>query len=237
VNNRVFEGKSWYDALQARLERRFAGGYTVQFSYTWSKLMDQTSFMRPDDAAAERVIGSGDYPHLIGASFIYELPFGRGRRFVSNTHRAADLILGGWQVSSVWNVQSGRPLGFGDAIYYGANLAGVALPADQRTWWRWFDTSEFERSTAKQLSYHYQVLSSRFGFLRSSRLNAWDMSAIKSVRVKEGMNGQIRADFLNAFNQVWLGEPNTSPSSTSFGQVSRQGSTPRRIQLQFKLVF
>lgn len=237
LNAHSDEGANFYNAMQLRAERRFAQGFTFQFGYTWSKLMEEISFMHPDDARPEKVLSSVDFPHHIALSFIYELPLGRGRPFLSQGRPVTNAVLGGWQVSGIWSMQSGYTMGFGDAIYYGGNIADVVLPADQRTWSRWFDTSNFEKSVSKQLSYHYQVLSSRFGSIRGSRLNTWDLSALKNTRINEKMSFQFRTEFINALNQVWLDNPTTTPSSTSFGQITSERSVPRRIQMSMKLIF
>jgi hypothetical protein len=237
MGDQTNEGANFYSGLQARVERRFARGFTFQLGYTWSKLMDQSGFLNPDDLSPEYVIAGGDYPHHLSVSYIYELPFGRGRKFLSNANPAANALLGGWQISSIWTMQSGAPLGFGDAIYYGSSLADVVLGADQRSWSQWFNTASFEKATARQLQYHYRTLSSRFGSIRGPRLNYWDMSALKNTKINEKMNAQFRIEAINALNQVWLAAPTTTPSSTSFGQISSEGSVPRRIQMQFKLVF
>jgi hypothetical protein len=198
--------------------------------------MDQTGFLREDDLLPEKVLSSGDRPHVLTVSYLYELPFGRGKKFLAN-NPVATAIVGGWQVSGIWTVNSGPPYGFGDAIYFGGDLRDVELPFDVRTWQKWFDTSGFEKATAKQLSYHNRVLSSRFSFLRQCRLNYWDMSVIKNTRITEKYSAQFRAEALNALNQVRFSAPNTTPSSTSFGIVSSEASVPRRIQMTLKFIF
>lgn len=237
VNAHSDEGTNIYHAMQLRAERRFFQGFTFQLGYTWSKLLEQTTFMHPDDVQPEKVLSSLDFPHHIALSYIYELPFGRGRRWLAQSHAIPNAILGGWQISGIWSMQSGYTMGFGDAIYYGSNIADVVLPTDQRTWSRWFDTTNFEKAVGRQLSYHFQTLSSRFGAIRGSRLNTWDMSVLKNTRITEKFNFQFRTEFINALNQVWLDNPNTTPSSTSFGQITQERSVPRRIQMSMKLIF
>ena len=113
-------------------------------------------------------------------SCIYELAFGNKRRFLHGAPKGVAAVISGWQVSGIWTVQSGNPLGFGDAIYCGADLRDVPLAADTRTWTRWFDTSKFEKDTANQLSNHHQELSSRVATIRGPRLKSWEMSALKN---------------------------------------------------------
>jgi hypothetical protein len=205
-------------------------------AYTWSKQMDQTGFLREDDPFPEKVISSADRPQHLTVSYIYELPFGRGRMWLGN-NSVARAVLGGWQVSGIWTIQSGTPFGFGDAIYYGGDLRDTVLSKDVRTWRRWFDTSNFETAVSRQLSYHLRTLSSQFTFLRSGNQNFWDMSVIKNTRIRERYTAQFRADAMNALNQVSYAAPNTTPSSTSFGIVSSEASVPRRIQMTVKFIF
>ncbi|MFB3777484.1 MAG: carboxypeptidase regulatory-like domain-containing protein [Bryobacteraceae bacterium] len=237
MTDQTNEGRNWYHALTARIERRFAQGFTVSFDYTLSKTMDEVSFLNENDPKPEHVISSSDFPHRLQASFILEMPFGRGRRLLPNINRFGSAIVSGWQVSGSWMWQSGAPLGFGDAIYTGSRIEDVVLPADQRNVWKWFDTTNFEKTSAKQLDYHLRVLSSRFAGIRAPKLNQWDMSLLKNTKISEKMSAQFRLEALNALNSVWFRAPNTTPSSTSFGQITAEGSQPRKVQVQFKFLF
>jgi hypothetical protein len=235
INMQTAEGYNWYHGGNLQLERRFAKGFTASFSYTRSKLMEATSFLHPDDAHPEYLIGATDFPNHIGLTSIYELPFGRGKALL--TRGPAAYILGGWQMAGIWTLQSGRALGFGDAIFYGGDLRSILLPDSQKTIKRWFDTSQFNTNSAQQLSMHYQVLAPRFSWFRAPRQDYLDMSVQKNFRIKEGMRGVFRADALNFLNHPWLGSPNTTPSSTSFGQITSENSRPRFIQGQLKFIF
>lgn len=111
------------------------------------------------------------------------------------------------------------------------------LPEDQRTIYKAFNTAGFNTNSSQQLSFNYRVLSSRFSWFRGPRQDYIDMGAQKNFRISEGMRGQIRADALNFLNHAWLGNPNTTPSSSSFGQITSEVSVPRRVQLTFKPIF
>ena len=119
-------GHSSYDALIATLERRFSTGLNLQASYTWSKsLTDADSILpginggvsqeqNPFDHRSSKSISIQDIPNTFVISYIYELPFGRNKRFLSG-NRAMDLLVGGWQVGAVQRYQSGEPFSFGCA--------------------------------------------------------------------------------------------------------------------------
>ena len=230
------QGYSWYHSLQVRLERRMANGFTAQSSYTWSKFMEATSFLNAADPRPERVISSLDAPHNLSFSGIFELPIGRGRKLLAGSSRGIDLILGGWQLEGVFKYQSGWPLGFGNAIFNG-NLKDIPLPSDQRSVSRWFNVDAgFVRANAAQLGSNVRTLSSRFSGVRSDGLNQWDLSAIKKFVVHEGVNAEFRAELLNAFNQVWMSSPNTTPTSTAFGTITGTGN-PRIAYLGLRVKF
>ena len=230
------QGYSWYHSMQARLEKRFASGLSTSVAYTWSKLMEATSFLNAGDPMPEEVISASDRTHRLVVTWIYALPFGRGKRWASSTPVLSSVI-GGWQVQGVYQGQSGPPLGFGDAIFTG-DLKNVPLPGDQRTVDRWFNVDAgFERSSTKALASHFRTFSSRFGGIRGDGINQFDMSVLKNTRIKEGVNLELRVEANNALNHAQFIIPNTTPSSTAFGRVTAEFSMPRTTQIALKLVF
>jgi len=237
VSTTTNEGKSWYDALQVRLEKRLSRGLTFQAGYTWSKLIEATGFLNAGDPAPERVISDQDYTQRLSLSWIYELPFGRGRRWLSQAHPLVREVFGGWQVQGILQAQSGQALGFGNMIYYG-DLKEIPLPVGERTPDRWFNTeAPFERASNKQLASNLRTVSTRFSGVRGDGINNWDLSAMKYTTIKENVRLQIRADFLNAFNHVMFSNPNTSVTSSAFGKITSEKGYPRRIQMSVRLVF
>jgi hypothetical protein len=231
-----YEGYSWYHAAQARVERRFAAGWTINAGYTWSKGMEALSRLNGYLSPLEYVISSQDRPHRVVVSGIFEMPFGRGKRWLASGSTAVDKIVGGWQLQGIYTAQSGPPLNFGNVLYYG-DIKDIALPAGERTPERWFNTDGFERVPANQLSFNYRTFPSRLNNVRGDGVNNWDLSLLKNTRVNDRFNLQFRGEFLNAFNHVNFATPNTSPTSSAFGQVTSQMGYPRRIQFMLKLLF
>jgi len=238
-----YQGYSWFHALEARMERRFAQGFTLLSSYTHSKLMEavaqyprSAAYLNWDDPVPYRSIGTSDRPHNFSISGIYELPFGSGRHFGATSPAALRTIIGGWQVSALWQVYSGQPLGFGDVIFNG-DWSKLALPSSERSIYRWFDTSGFEKNTAKQLSYHYRTFPLYISGLRSATYNTWDMSVLKNTKIHERISFQFRAEFLNAFNHPTFSAPNTTVTNAAFGQVTGEDTWPRYIQFGFKMIY
>src|SRR5262249_29239393 len=136
-------GTTQYDSLQARIQRRFSKGFSLLAAYTLSKLFEDTSFWGPEISGPipEHKLGGEDRPHKLSLAPIYELPFGRHKKFFSEMPKLADAILGGWQLTGQFTIQSGAPIVFGtDSFYDGKDFH---LSRDERTLLRWFDTSHF----------------------------------------------------------------------------------------------
>jgi len=229
-------GYSWYHALQSRVERRFSRGFTLTGTWTWSKFMEATSFLNPTDPLPHEVISDLDRTHRVTATGIYELPFGRGRKWFSRTGSWLDGVIGGWQAQGVWQANTGAPLGFGNAILLG-DIRDAALSRNERTYDRWFNTDLFERDAARQLANNIRILPLRFGGIRGPELNVWNLSALKKFRITESMRLQFRAEFLNAFNRSGLGPPNLAPANTLFGRITATNGFPRQIHFGLKLTF
>ncbi len=115
---------SIYNALQVTAQKNYSNGLQFLVTYVWSKSIDDSS--APDDNTSwlggiislqdpnkpylERSLSSFDIPQTFQASYVYALPFGRGRRFMSNSNHLVDGILGGWVTNGVWRIEEGRPL-------------------------------------------------------------------------------------------------------------------------------
>ncbi|MBM3735614.1 MAG: TonB-dependent receptor [Acidobacteria bacterium] len=229
-------GYSWYHSLQARLERRFASGFTANVNYTWSKFMEAMNFLNGGDAFLEEVISDLDRTHRITATGVWELPVGKGKRWQMGGSRVAGGILGGWQIQGVWQHNPGPPLGFGNSILI-ADPRAIGLAGSERRVGRWFNTDAFNRSPAQQLAQNVRTLSSRFSGVRGPSLSTWDLSAIKNFTLREPLKLQFRWEMLNAFNRTGLGAPNTDPVNTLFGSITSSAGFPRWIHVGLKLTF
>lgn len=231
-------GYSYYHSLQAQIEKRFSNGLTFQAAYTHSKFMEAISYLEPTDSQLHKVISDLDRPHRFVVSGVYQLPVGRGRAFGKQLNRFVDGIVGGWQVESMYEVQQGDPLGFGNAIFRG-NLKDIALPASQRGNDRWFNTGAgFERNNANRLEWNLRTLPLRFAGVRAPGLNNLDSSLAKNFRISERYTAQFRMESYNALNHVQLGAPNTDPFNTNFGVITGEnGHGQRQVTFALKLIF
>src|SRR5262245_26862027 len=130
-------------------------------SYTWSKTMEATNFLNPTDPRLEEVISAQDRTHRLAVIWLYELPFGRGKRLL-NSNALVSRVVSGWQVQGIYTAQSGAALGFGNAIFL-ADLHNIPLPKDQRYVDKWFNIDAgFNRVSSQQLASNIRTLPSRF---------------------------------------------------------------------------
>ena len=244
VNTTTNDGYSWYHGMNLRIEKRFSKGYTLQAAYTFSKFMQATELLNQDDVDPTEVISDSDYPHRLAVSGIYELPFGKGQKFLSDANGLVRRFVGGWQFQGVYTFQSGAPIGFGNVIYNG-DTRNIRLPGDQQAPEHWFNTSGFVTASAQQLDHNVRTFPLRFGWVRYPRQNNFDLSLVKNTSITETTKLQFRAEFINAFNRAWLANPNgtnglqTSVTSATFGQItsSTGANYPRRLQLGLKFIF
>ena len=259
MENRV---SSDYNSLQTRLEKRLSNGLTALVSYTWGRALtdapdhistsgggagiDTGTFREPQDSfnlGAERGPAEFDIEHRFVASYIWELPFGRGRRFGSEWNRTLDVVLGGWQLSGIHVLQSGlaltATLGGSTVLNLGGerrarpNLVGdPELPASQRTINRWFNTDAFAAfSPAPQAFGNAGV-----GIMRGPGFANFDFTLAKNFPVTDSRYLQFRAEVFNALNRANYGPPNIARDSSGFGQILSAGNA-RIVQFGLKFYF
>lgn len=238
------DGNSWYDSVNVLVERRWGSGFTFQFAYTRSKFIEQTLYLNALDPKAAKALSTNDFPNHITVSSVYELPLGKGKKFLSGAHGISNSILGGWTVSGIYTYQSGQAMGFGDAIFTCSSMDQAVASSPTIT--NYFNKSCFNTASAQQLVYHFVTLSPRFNSVRGFPYNYLDANAQKTVKIKEGLGVEFRADFLNALNHPNFNIPATtstqwgatnSPSSGTFGTITSVKNLPRRIQLNLHFRF
>ncbi len=237
IRGRRNDGSTIYHSGQFKVEKRFSGGYSILAGYTVSKLLQKTTFLNTVDTDFEKRLSDDDRTHRITASGILELPFGRGKRWGSDWSAFADALLGGWQGSGMFQYQSGQVLNFDSNYLFRGDPNSVALPADQRSIDRWFNTSGFETNSQKQLDGNYRTAPRQFPGLRSQPVNLWDLSILKNFSIREGVRFQIRGEFLNTFNHAQFEMPERDPTKSNFGKISQQANLARNIQFGLKLIF
>ncbi len=245
INTTENTGYSWYHSFQFTASKRFAKGFTVQGSYTYQKWMQAVNLLNASDPAPIREISDADAPHRINISSVWALPFGKGRAFLNSSNGLVSRLVGGWEVSGIWSLQSGFPLAWGNVIYYG-NPGDIQLPLDQRSPEHWFNVANFETASAKQLlGNQVRTWPFRFSTLRGPRQNNIDIALLKQTRITEGKNIEFRAEALNAANHPYFPNPNMTVTTaqsikdSGFGQISAStmNNYARRLQLSLRFIF
>lgn len=231
-------GFSWYHALTLRFERRFSKGLQVSANYTRSKTMEALNYLNPTDIAPEHVVANIDRPGRLVLSGIGELPFGKGKWIGRSAHGALNQMIGGWQVQTLVQMQTGPPLSFGNVLFRGL-VQDIPLPADRRTLERWFNTDGFERRSGQQLNSNIRAFPSRLAGARAAGINLLDFSLFKNFPVYERIKLQLRGEAEGLLNHPNFAAPNTSPTSTLFGQIAgtQTGQEERRVFVGLKLIF
>jgi hypothetical protein len=246
-------GTTIYQGFELKLEQRFSHGLSYLVSYTRSKLLDDASSVFDASILTgpvanypvadsfnrhlERDYSTGDIPHVFTASFIAELPAGRGRRFQPTGVLGA--ILNDWSLSGIATLQSGVPIAVAQATNsnafagYGTqrpNLTGdPTLPSDEQTVARWFDTSAFT------IAPQFTLGSASRNPVRGPGYRNLDVAL--SRRVELGKPSlEVRVEAFNVTNTPPLGAPNGTFGSAAFGSITSAGD-PRVFQVALKVFF
>ncbi len=234
-------GTSAYHGLQIKGEKRYTDGLALLASYTWSKAIDSVSFLgfrafNPYDLRQDRGLADHDMRHRFVSGWLYDLPIGQGRRWLSKSHAVVDAILGGWAVGGITTFQTGVPFTPGSLGDPG-NRGGGAR-ADVIGDWeisnpsitKWFNTSAFAAPA------QYTVGNAGRGIMTGPGINSWDINLSKSFRIHEEKRLQVRGEFFNAFNHPSFNNPGATFGTPSFGVISSAGAG-RVIQMGAKFYF
>jgi hypothetical protein len=234
-------GTSAYHALQFKVEKRYKSGMALLTSYTWSKALDSVSFLgfrtfNPYNYRQDRGLADHDMRHRFVAGWLYDLPVGKGRTWMSKAHPVAEATLGGWAVGGITAFQTGVPFTVGVLGDPGNRGAGARadVVADWRisnpTIIRWFNPDAF------RFPAQYTVGNASRGLLTGPGVNNWDINISKSWKIAEQHRIQFRSEFFNAFNHPMFNNPGATLGTPSFGVISSAGSG-RVIQFGLKYYF
>jgi hypothetical protein len=247
VNRMIGLGNLSYNGMIVKTEKRFSQGLTFLMGYTWSKAIDTVDetnnnsgvgVLKPWDRKLNRGNSLSDIRHSFVFSSTYELPFGRGKKWMGDADPFTAAILGGWQFSGVFTQNTGLP--FTVTTSGGITNAGGAdrpnrigdgtLASDKRSIDRWFDVSAFQ----VQPNYTYGN-SGRTILFGPSQTNL-DFSLAKAFRLSERFRLQFRAESFNVSNTPGFGLPGATINAAGVGQIT-SADEPRRVQFGLKLLF
>jgi len=235
---------STYHSLQVSASKRLSHGMQFQAAFTWAKDLDNgQSYQDSYNVNGERGLADIDIARRLVASYVYELPFGRGRHFGKNAPPAVNWLLGGWQFNGITTFQTGTPIAisatnttgiFTEAIRANNNGTSGRLdgPVDQRLN-AYFDKTVFSQPAP----FTFGNLSPRVSDIRNDGIRNFDLSMFKDFSPLERVRIQFRAEFLNAFNTPRFGGPNTTVTSSSFGIITSQANSPRQTQFGLKFLW
>lgn len=259
------EQYSRYQGLQVILKRRISNGVGFQGSYTWSLSKDNGSFDPTFTVVGGSTAQSGssaafnirnrdlnyawsdfDRRHVFNLQYIFELPFGKGRKFLSDAPMALDWVVGGWQVAGLMNYSSGRPLTVFSGLFTFTNT--VTSPANCSGCPRNLGSVTEENGTSYLFNAAQRAMFSQPapGQLGDTGRNYFigppdfrkDVSLSKQFRFTEHSNFELRIDARNVFNAVSYGLPTTTANSSTFGRIRTTiDSSARRIQFSGKFSF
>ncbi|MCL5744015.1 MAG: hypothetical protein M1541_08825, partial [Acidobacteria bacterium] len=192
----------------------------------------------PLDLAAERSLADEHRPHRFVASPVYQLPFGRGRAFMSSAPGWVDALLGGWSLGGILTIESGRLASLtvlGDPSNTGGpdrpNVLGDwHMAASQRSLQEWFNTSAFTANSP------YTFGNAARNLISGPGVFSLDAALHKEFRITERVRSQFRAEAFNLTNTPQFGVPNAEVGNASFGQING-ASNPRNLQFALKLIF
>lgn len=263
VNNYPTMGSSTYHSLQLMGRKTTSHGLSFIAAYTWSKTLTDTDSALSASGSqvvqdfynrkAEKAIASFDFPQFLKLTWIYELPFGRGRRWLTSGG-PLDRLVSGWEVTAIQNYFSGDPLvitsSFSPGFFSFAGLRGDVISGVPQT----VPTHGLDVTNGTQylnpLAFATPPLSPvnsfalRFGnspgFLPRTRgpgHSSEDFGIVKNTRLTERVGVQFRADMFNVFNRTGMGDPDTCVDCGTFGIIFDPAHDPRVIQLALRLTF
>ncbi len=254
-------GKSTYHSLQAQYERRFTDGLQFLGAFTWSKTIDDACGNLDTCApqfygnyAIERGRSNQDQPYRLSLSSLYELPFGRGKRWGHDVSRAVDYVIGGWQLNGVYTLQAGLPFTVtvdGNPGNTRADLTG-SFSVNPGNITNYIDETfqscgtncevpvgPFTIPAATGGIYNAPGTSGR-NILRGPGSSNMDLALFKNFALTEQLRGQFRLQAYNLTNTPHFANPdsNLSHGSSRFGHITGVGTNSwRQVELGLRFTF
>jgi hypothetical protein len=245
------EGTSSYNAFVAKVQRQFTKSLSFVANYTWSKALSNTQQggapvginQRGVCLSCDKGMTGFNVPQRLVASGMWQLPVGKGKRYLNNISSIPNHILGGWTLDTIATFSQGFPF---------TVLAASSTSMDPMTNYRadracngrstlankdvrsnghyWFDTSCFAKPAPNYFG------NSGTNIITGPGVNNWDIGAGKLMPLHEGMVLQFRADAFNAFNHAQFQNPDSNMSDTNFGKITTTAQA-RVFQFAMKVLW
>jgi hypothetical protein len=240
-------GWQWYHALQATFTRRFSSGFSYLLNYTWSHAngLAMCSLCSVDhqnilNLNADSGNSGTDFRHRFNASWLYELPFGRGKPYASNASGVSNALVGGWQFGGIALIQSGEAYNITGGAGRPNRVCNGNAPPGGHTLTEWFDPSCFPLPAAVPDLVHGGVYipygNSGFNPLIGPGTVEFDLSGFKSFQITESKRLEFRSEFFNAFNRANFNLPSSGVPSATAGEITAARPS-RQIQMSLKFLF
>lgn len=248
-------GDSSYHSAQFKFNKRTSHGVSVLAVYTISKWLsnvtsqdapigttNSTSVQNWYDLRAEKSLSENDIPQSLTVNAVLELPVGRGRWLLHDASGPVEKLVDGWSVSGIITQQKGSPLTMSATTTIGGNrpnwVTGVdpKLPSSRSRAEKvaeWFNTSAFSTPAAFTLGNVPRTV----GNVRSPGLHNMDLTMVKETQLLEHLHMQFRAEAFNLTNTPHFGLPDTSLSSSTYGQLTALLPSPWAREIQFAAKF
>ncbi len=256
-------GNSNFNSMTVRIERRFATGLSFLSSYSYSKIIDQTSGVATSSSASpvfaqnardlrsERSVADYDTPQRWVLSSVYTLPFGKGQRFATN-NRIVDSVAGGWQMTAIFTAQSGRPFTVTSGRDESNTDGGADRPNAIGEWRvadptpsRWFNPCTLTAAGVRrncrpddQPAWQINAINT-FGnagrnILRGQGSANFDVGVYRNLRIFERLSAQVRAEMYNIANRAQFLLPVGNSAGATFGQVTSAANADFGAQRQIQ---
>jgi hypothetical protein len=255
-------GGGSYHSMQATARKRFSGGLLVDFNWTWSRSVDLASraenagtfagFLgNPFKPSQRRAVSDYDQRHIYNAFMVYELPFGKGKRFAGNSGRLMDALIGGWNISPTWQMATELPTGVGATGVWPTNWnitssavprVGGPAPRPEKTKNNPTPPNMFSspQTAIRHWEYAMPGESGPRNVIRQDGTFNINLAVGKRIQMPwlEGHSIQIRAEAYNLTNAVRFIDPNINLASpAAFGRYQNQANTSRQMQFAFRYDF
>jgi hypothetical protein len=255
-------GNNHYDGVSARVEHHFSRGLYVLNSFTWGKGMGdseqaleyfagyyQANPQNIHNLAAEKGPSSFDVKLNNVTTVVYQLPFGKGRKFGSSMNPVADAIVGGWEINGINTAHTGQPI---DVVYAASGNNQVSSLSNDYRGQPFLRPNVTGSSTSQSRSAMLNTYFAGYSFstppasapygnvgrnsFRAPNFDQWDFSADKNFRLCECAQLQFRSEFFNLLNHTNFGIPDTKITDAAFGTI-RATFPSRQVQFALKLIF
>jgi hypothetical protein len=232
----IFQSGS--NSLQGGIEKRYSNGFLVTAQYQYNRVIGTETFMSPINYNDSRGNLNGIRRHVVVTSYVYDLPFGKGRPFLSNISTAANEFIGGWQISGLLQMMSGQPFSpsFDTTVQGSVGgrpnvLLGVPFYPSTRTIADYFNASAFFAPA------NYTFGNAGYNQLWGPGQYTWDMGLAKNITFVERLNLELRVDAFSVFNHPTFSNPASDITVTStVGRITSAAGN-RTIQLGARMKF